>query len=151
MENSQVYFCFCMNTVHRKFAELLYRPRFEIIRDASTSTSSSYARPLPITADRDDIGGPYTLGNEGAVAEVGLEFPPVELVGEPGGGKPVDSVMRDSDMERSRLCARLLNERGLELEICSFNLASRSESEPRFRASSVVRVREGIPDPYKKN
>lgn len=103
-----------------------------------------------MTAERLDMGGPYTLGNDGAVADVGLEFPPVELVGDPGGGIPEDSVMRDNDIERSRLCARLLKERDLELEICSFSLASRRESEPRLRASSVVLARVGMPEPCGK-
>lgn len=66
-------------------------PRFDITRDTSSTTSSSITLALlwaedPITAD--DLG-PYTLGNEGAVALVGLEFPPVpppvDVVGDSGG------------------------------------------------------------------
>lgn len=39
-----------------------------------------------MTADLVDAGGPYTLGKEGAVAELGLELPPspVESVGDSG-------------------------------------------------------------------
>jgi hypothetical protein len=53
----------------------------------------------PITAD--DLG-PYTLGNEGAVALVGLEFPPVpppvDVVGDSGGGSREDpSVIRERE------------------------------------------------------
>ncbi len=37
--------------------------------------------------DRADNGGPYTLGNEGALTDVGLELAPspVDVVGESGG------------------------------------------------------------------
>lgn len=99
---------------------------------------------MPITAGRP----PYTLGKEGAVAEIGLEFPPVsfpELVGDSGGGRPDDSVIRDSEYVKSSDCARFVKERGLEN--CSFNLASRSESDPRLIASSVCLAREGMPEP----
>ena len=53
--------------------------------------------------DRVDRGGPYTLGNDGAVAELGLELSPVPLVGDSGGGyvEP-DSVIRDSENVKSR-------------------------------------------------
>lgn len=121
--------------------------------DTSSTASSSSMRParwadVPTTADLADAGGPYTLGNEGAVAEVGLEFPPspVEFVGDSGGGRrDDDSVMRDSENVKSSDCARFCKERGFE--IWSFILDSKSESEPRFKASSVFLVREGIPEP----
>jgi hypothetical protein len=67
---------------------------------ASSLSNSMVVEPLwaevPITAGRP----PYTLGKEGAVAEIGLELPPVslpELVGESGGGRPDDSVMRERE------------------------------------------------------
>lgn len=85
------------------------------------------------------------------MADVGLEFPPspVELVGDSGGGKrDEDSVIRDNDEVRSSDCARFCSDRGFE--ICSFILVSSRESEPRFRASSVFLVREGIPEPLKR-
>lgn len=68
-----------------------HSPRFDITRDTSSTTSSSITLALlwaeePVTAD---VLGPYTLGNEGAVALVGLEFPPVpppvDVVGDSGG------------------------------------------------------------------
>ncbi len=82
-----------------------HKPRLDIIREASASTSSaSYVPPdicgTPMTAERDDIGGPYTLGKDGAVADVGLELPPlspVDVVGESGGRPEEDSVIRDSE------------------------------------------------------
>lgn len=44
---------------------------------------------------------PYTLGNEGAVTDAGLEVPPVspvEVVGDSGGGnREEDSVMRERE------------------------------------------------------
>jgi hypothetical protein len=95
-----------------------------------------------MTADIVDNGGPYTLGNDGAVAEVGLESPPVspvEVVGESGGRREDDSVMRDRENVKSRDCARFCKERGFE--ICSLSFASNRESEPRFKASSVGFVR----------
>lgn len=55
------------------------------------------------------MGGLYTLGKEGAVAELGLEFPPspVDVVGDSGGGRRDDvSVMRDSDDVKSSDWAR---------------------------------------------
>jgi hypothetical protein len=103
---------------------------------------------VPRTGGLPEFGGLYTLGKEGAVAEVGLEFPPspVEVVGDSGGGRrDEDSVMRDSEEVKSSDCARFCNDRGFE--ICSFILVSRRESDPRFRASSVFLVREGIPEP----
>lgn len=72
--------------------------------------SSSITRPdlcagVPTTADRPDIGGPYTLGKDGAVTDVGLEFPPVspvEVVGDSGGGRrDDDSVIRDREDVKS--------------------------------------------------
>ena len=102
-----------------------------------------------MTAERDDMGGPYTLGNEGAVAEEGLELPPVspvDVVGDSGGGTlGDDSVIRESEKVKSSDWARFCNDRGLD--ICSFNFASRRESEPRFNASSVFLGRLGIPEP----
>jgi hypothetical protein len=93
------------------------------------------------------MGGPYTLGKEGAVAEVGLEFPPVspaEVVGE-SGGTLEDSVIRERENVRSSDWARFWSDRGLE--ICSFNFASSRESDPLFMASSECLVRWGIPEP----
>lgn len=52
-----------------------------------------------------DLGGPYTLGNDGAVAEGGPEVlprSPIEFVGESGGGKRDASVILDSEKVRSR-------------------------------------------------
>lgn len=54
------------------------------------------------------MGGPYTLGNDGAVPEIGLEFSPVsppavEVVGESGGIMPeLDSVILEREYVRSR-------------------------------------------------
>lgn len=99
------------------------------------------------------IGGPYTLGNDGAVAEVGLEPPvsPVELSGESGLDNPelwrAASVIRDKENVRSSDCARLVNERGFD-DSESFNLDSNNESEPRFNASSACLVRLGTPEPW---
>lgn len=102
-----------------------------------------------MTADLADIGGPYTLGNDGAVTEVGLELPPVspvDVVGDSGGGNLEEaSVMRESENVKSSDWARFCNVRGFE--IWSFNLASRSESDPRLMASSECLVRWGIPEP----
>jgi len=84
-------------------------PRFDITRDTSSTTSSSITLALlwaedPVTAD--DLG-PYTLGNEGAVTLVGLEFPPVpppaDVVGDSGGGSREEpSVIREREYVRSR-------------------------------------------------
>lgn len=97
------------------------------------------------------MGGPYTLGNDGAVPEIGLEFPPVsppvvEVVGESGGIMELDSVIFEREYVRSRDWARFVKERGLVS--WSLSLASRSESEPRLIASSVCLVRPGIPEPW---
>jgi hypothetical protein len=87
------------------------------------------------------MGGPYTLGNEGAVADDGLELPPVSPVDVVGdSGAPLeDSVIRDRENVKSSDWARFCSERGLE--ICSFSFASSSESEPRLIASSECLVR----------
>ena len=75
------------------FAQI-HNPRVEITRDTSLTASSSRSWP----PRRIDCGVPgpiggrpdaYTLGKDGAVAEVGLELGPVsptEFVGESGGG-----------------------------------------------------------------
>lgn len=51
------------------------------------------------------MGDAYTLGKEGAVAEEGLELPPVspvEVVGESGGGSPEDdSAILDREYVKS--------------------------------------------------
>jgi len=42
-----------------------------------------------MTGDRFALGGPYTLGNDGAVADGGVEvgpISPIDVVGESGGG-----------------------------------------------------------------
>jgi hypothetical protein len=123
---------------------ILHSPKLEITRETSSTASSSNVRLVlwlegPITADLADVGGAYTLGKEGAVAEVGLGLPPVspvEVVGDSGGGRrDADSVIRERENVRSSDCARFCKERGLE--ICSLSLASRSESDPLFKASSV--------------
>jgi len=86
-----------------------------MIRETSSTCASSSTRPdrcaeVPTTADPEDIGGPYTLGNEGAVAELGLEpepspfsLSPVEVVGESGGKADLAdaSAMRESDNVKS--------------------------------------------------
>lgn len=58
-----------------------------------------------MTGERFDFGGPYTLGNDGAVAEGGLEVEPrspIEFVGESGGGgKREASVIFESEKVRS--------------------------------------------------
>ena len=72
---------------------------------------------------RDAPGGPYTLGNDGAVAATGLEVPPVfvpapdadadalmdgDVSGESGRDNPERgvSLMRVNEYVRSRDCAR---------------------------------------------
>jgi hypothetical protein len=87
------------------------------------------------------MGGPYTLGNEGAVAEDGLELPPVSPVDVVGdSGTPLeDSVIRERENVKSSDWARFCSERGLE--ICSLSFASSRESEPRLMASSECLVR----------
>lgn len=153
---------FCKNSVCFSNQErdlnkwIHHRPRLCMTRvtpslAASSLSNSMVLEPLcaevPITAGRP----PYTLGNEGAVAEIGLELPPVslpELLGDSGGGRPDVSVMRESEYVRSNDWARFVRERGLE--ICSFILASRRESEPRLSASSVCLALLGIPVPCVK-
>ena len=91
----------------------LYKPRLEMTRETSSTPSSSITGPprgypwmfwVPMTGDRADLGGPYTLGNEGAV---GLELPvsPIEFAGESGRESsdlnPAASVMRESEKVRS--------------------------------------------------
>jgi hypothetical protein len=126
-------------------------PRFEITLETSSMASSSRTRlarweDIPRTGGLADIGGLYTLGKDGAVAEVGLDPPsPVEFVGDSGGRRDDDSVMRDRDEVKSSDCARFCSDRGFET--CSFILVSKRESEPRLSASSVFFVREGIPEP----
>lgn len=42
-----------------------------------------------MTGERFALGGPYTLGNDGAVADGGVEvdpMSPIDVVGESGGG-----------------------------------------------------------------
>ena len=55
---------------------------------SSMGVSSSVALVTGGFEQRDErLGGPYTLGKDGAVAELGLEFPPVspvDVVGESG-------------------------------------------------------------------
>lgn len=75
------------------------------------------------------IGGPYTLGNDGAIAATGLEVPPVfvpapdaeadaliegEVSGESGRDNPDRgvSLMRVREYVRSRDWARFCRERG---------------------------------------
>jgi len=59
----------------------------------------------PMTDDLVGAGGPYTLGNEGAVAEDGEELPPVspmDVVGDSGGGSlDDDSVIREREKVKS--------------------------------------------------
>jgi hypothetical protein len=98
-----------------------------------------------------DDRGPYTLGNDGAVALVGLESPPVpppvDVVGDSGcGSLLLASVIRESEYVRSNDCARFCNDRGLL--ICSLIFDSSSESDPRLSASSVFRCRVVIPVPW---
>jgi hypothetical protein len=55
------------------------------------------------------MGGPYTLGKDGAVAEAGLELPPVspvDVVGDSGGAFAEDSVIRENENVKSSDCAR---------------------------------------------
>lgn len=129
---------------------LVQRPRLDITRETSSVTSSeSLTRAFRCADEPMTDRGPYTLGKDGAVADVGLELPPVppvDVVGDSGGGRRAEaSVNRDSEYVRSRDCARFWRDRGFE--ICSLILDSSSESEPRFRASSVLRVRVAMPVP----
>lgn len=99
-------------------------------------------------------GGPYTLGNDGAVVEIGLELPfvpvpvPVAVSGESGRDRPEwrgTSLMRVREYVRSSDWARLVKDRGFAR--LSFSFASNNESEPRLSASSPPR-RLGRPEPY---
>lgn len=138
-----------------------YRPKFEMTRDTSSTASWSMTIPdrligypggtEPMTADR-PAGGPYTLGNDGAVAEIGLEVPSVpvpatDVSGESGRESPEPiravSLMRVSEKVRSSDWARFCNERGLAN--WSFSLDSSSESDPRLSASSPCRALWGTP------
>lgn len=128
----------------------VHRPRLEITRETSSVTSSeSLTRAFRCADEPMTDRGPYTLGNDGAVADVGLELPPVppvDVVGDSGAGRRAEeSVNRDSEYVRSRDCARFWRDRGFE--ICSLIFDSNNESEPRFRASSVLRERAAMPDP----
>ena len=83
------------------------------------------------------MGDAYTLGNDGAVTDVGLD-PPVsvsEVSGDSGRERRDDSVMRERDIVRSSDWARLVSERGFER--WSLSLASKRESEPRLSESSL--------------
>ena len=124
---------------------------------SSTDPSSSIMPERPMlpwaegAPEREDTGDAYTLGKEGAVMEVGLE-PPVsvrEVSGDSGRDNRDVSVIRWRDMVRSSDCARLVKERGFAK--WSFILASRSESEPRFNASSLCRVLTGTPEPFTRD
>lgn len=126
-------------------------------RDTSSTASSSSTTPprpmLPCADGADErgaMGDAYTLGNDGAVADVGLE-PPVsrsEVSGDSGRESREDvSLMRVSDIVRSSDCARFVSERGFEYE--SFSFASSSESEPRLSASSACRARLDKPVPWR--
>lgn len=97
------------------------------------------------------MGGPYTLGNEGAVADEGLELSPVSPVDVVGdSGTPLeDSVIREREKVKSSDWARFCSERGLE--ICSFSFASSRESDPRLKASSECLARLGTPEPCQPN
>lgn len=108
---------------------------------------------LPTTAPREPEGGPYTLGNNGTVAEIGLELPPVPVPvpvavsGESGRDSPEErgtSLMRVNEYVRSSDWARFVSDLGFVN--WSFSFASKSESEPRLRASSP-RARDGTPEP----
>ena len=126
-------------------------------RETSSTGSSSYPMPgrvvpcaaplpirVPLIAVRPVPGGPYTLGNSGTVAEVGLDVPfvpvPVtDVSGDSGRERPDRgaSLMRVSENVKSRDCARFVSDRGF-VSWWSFNFDSRRESEPRLRASSAV-------------
>lgn len=102
-------------------------------RDTSSTTGSSSSprpdRPIAWPPPKPELdapatarppGGPYTLGNNGAVAEVGLDVPPVpvpvtEVSGESGRDSPEPrgaSLMRVNENVKSRDCARFVRERG---------------------------------------
>ncbi len=112
--------------------------------------------------------GPYTEGKDGIITEVGgLGFvPESEGVCGRSGVSEIDALglidpdgLRDVDNDvRSRLCARVVSERGLEL-CANFSriFASINESEPRFgssttrdaggmlRCTAIPRVTVGVP------
>lgn len=78
------------------------RPRLEITRETSSVTSSeSLTRAFRCADEPMTDRGPYTLGNDGAVADVGLELPPVppvDVVGDSGAGRRAEeSVNRDNE------------------------------------------------------
>lgn len=120
-------------------------------RDTSSTCASSMTCPARRAAmycgvpgppdERPDSGSPYTLGKSGALPLTGLLLAPVKSVsvGDSGSCEEDVSVMRDSELVRSRLCARFCMLRGLES--WSRSLASSRESEPRLMASSLCRVR----------
>lgn len=61
-------------------------------------------RPILPWVDRDDTGEAYTLGNDGAVIDVGLD-PPVsvkDVSGDSGRDSRDVSVIRERDIVRSR-------------------------------------------------
>jgi len=76
-------------------------------RDTSSTLSSPYSlaeRPGPCIelfqmVGADVIGGPYTLGKDGAVADGGLELPSsaMDVVGESGTRDEELSVILDSE------------------------------------------------------
>lgn len=58
---------------------------------SSTPSSAYWGRwlRLGIIGERFALGGPYTLGNDGAVADGGVEvgpISPIDVVGDSGGG-----------------------------------------------------------------
>ena len=113
------------------------------LETSSTASSSSTMPERPMllcveaAAERLDAGEAYTLGNDGVLMDVGLD-PPVSVIefsGESGRASLEDSLIRESDIVRSRDCARLVSDRGFDN--WSFSFASRRESEPRLSASSL--------------
>lgn len=102
--------------MHRPFVvkscDIAHSPRLEMTRETSSTASSSATkpdRPMVLWAepgcDRDPTGEAYTLGNNGTVADVGLEPPvsKIEFSGDSGRERRDDaSLIRVSDMVRSR-------------------------------------------------
>lgn len=83
-----------------------YNLRLEITRATSSSTVSVCCGCLcaPITGFS-ELGGPYTLGKDGALPEVGLDVAPVsvvEAVGDGGGRREDCSEIRDREKVKSR-------------------------------------------------